>query len=234
MNNLARYENNGIELIINTSTGESFASLAGYARMSGVNYSTIRKRYERLKGSDINSIKTAEVFTQGGLQVVTLIPEELIIEWLPKDNPQMATQLMKLGVRVYLHTLAGFKVETNAVETFDLPKTYLEALKALVASEEEKSLLQSQNKVFAETIEQNKPKVEFADAIAFSDDSVEFHEFAKMIGTGRNRLMQKLRECDVLMKNSTIPYQRHVDSGFFEVSQEITPSGKLVPFALVT
>ena len=33
-NSLARYENNGIELIINTETGESFASQRGYAIMS--------------------------------------------------------------------------------------------------------------------------------------------------------------------------------------------------------
>jgi len=136
------------------------------------------------------------------------------------------------GKQVRLYFLECEKIaKAKIIKT---PQTYLEALKALVASEEEKQLLQSQNVALTKEIETNKPKVEFADAIAFSDDSVEFHEYAKMIGTGRNRLMQKLRECEVLMKNSTIPYQRWVEGGYFEVSQEITPSGKLVPFALVT
>jgi len=222
MNSLARFDNNGIELIINTSTGESFATAKGYSRMTGKDYDTIKKRCQR------GGLPSAEVPTEQGFKRGTLIPEDLIVEWLPKDNPEMATQLMRLGVRVYLHKLAGFEVTTTAVQPqFDIPKTFSEALLLAGKLQQEKEALEAQALI-------NKPKVEFADAIAFSDDSVEFHEYAKMIGTGRNRLMQKLRECEVLMKNSTIPYQRWVEGGYFEVSQEITPSGKLVPFALVT
>lgn len=36
MTNLARFENDGIELVIDTNTGEAFASQTGYARMSGL------------------------------------------------------------------------------------------------------------------------------------------------------------------------------------------------------
>lgn len=55
-----------------------------------------------------------------------------------------------------------------------------------------------------------------------------------MIGTGRNRLFRAMREADVVMKNSTLPYQKFCDAGYFEVSQEITEDGKLIPFALIT
>ncbi len=36
------------------------------------------------------------------------------------------------------------------------------------------------------------------------------------------------------MKNSTLPYQKYIDAGYFEVSQEIDDRGKTIPFALVT
>lgn len=61
MESLTRFDKGGIELIINTATGEAYASQIGYARMSGVNYSTVKKRIERLKGGDINTFKTAEI-----------------------------------------------------------------------------------------------------------------------------------------------------------------------------
>lgn len=115
-----------------------------------------------------------------------------------------------------------------------MPQDYIQALKALVVSEEEKLRLTQEKQALLKEAEENRPKVEFAEAVSFSEDSLEFGEYAKIIGTGRNRLMQKLRELNILMKNSTIPYQRYCDAGYFEVSQEITANGKLIPFALIT
>jgi hypothetical protein len=112
-NTLARFDgDNGVELIIDTVTGESFATVSGYARMSGKAKSTIS---ERLKGVALDNVKQTEIQTQGGLQAVRLISEDLITEWLPKDNPIMASQLMKIGVRVFLHKLAGFEVKSEAI-----------------------------------------------------------------------------------------------------------------------
>lgn len=110
--NLVCFEQDGIELYIDTVTGESFASKRGYARMSNKDESTIRKR---LQGYGDNLVKRVEVQTQGGLQGADLITEALVCEWLPKDNPDMATKLMRLGVRAFLHTLAGYEVSTTAV-----------------------------------------------------------------------------------------------------------------------
>jgi vacuolar-type H+-ATPase subunit I/STV1 len=35
---------------------------------------------------------------------------------LPKDNPELASQVLKLGVRLFLHTLAGFRVKSEAIK----------------------------------------------------------------------------------------------------------------------
>lgn len=111
---LQRFDQDGIELIIDTQTGESFASQAGYARMSGVDYSTIRKRVERL-GVTLEPLKRSQIETVDGFRAVTLIPEDLICQWLVKDNLELALKVMQLGVRLFLHTLAGFRVKSEAI-----------------------------------------------------------------------------------------------------------------------
>jgi len=137
-----------------------------------------------------------------------------------------------------------------------LPQNYLEALKALVEKEE---ILQSTLKLLAEEqlvkdravksaknlytkIQQDKPAVDFANDILFSDGCVSFLEFAKMIGTGRTRLFTSMREANVIMLNSTLPYQRWIDAGYFKVSEKLIqgqrPDGScydyIRPFAVIT
>lgn len=155
MTNLQRYDNDGIEIFVNTETGESCASVSGYARMAGKDKSTISRRLGAVADTPA---KTAEIQTATGFKTVSLVTEDLIAGWLPKDNPEMATKLMKLGVRVFLHKLAGYEVTTTAVST---PQTYIEALKSLVAAEEEKELmrleqelLEQENQQLAEAVDE--------------------------------------------------------------------------------
>ena len=141
---LQRFDHDGIELIIDTQTGESFASIKGYARMSGKSHNAIIMRLNRLskedskgvtsessnhpqiqtegelqggntKGVTSESSNHPQIQTEGGLQSVRLISEDLICQWLPKDNPELASQVLKLGVRLFLHTLAGFQVKSEAI-----------------------------------------------------------------------------------------------------------------------
>ncbi|BBG58009.1 hypothetical protein [uncultured phage] len=111
---LQRFDHDGIELIIDTQTGESFATVRGYARMSGKTHTTILRRLKVVTPDVLNH---AQIQTAGGLQGGALIPEDLICRWLPKDNPAMASQVLKLGVRLFLHTIAGFQVKSDAIET---------------------------------------------------------------------------------------------------------------------
>ncbi|MDJ0579047.1 hypothetical protein [Crocosphaera sp.] len=109
MPNLQRYDNDGIELIINTETGESFASVSGYARMSGKDQSTISKRLGRM-----NRLlrQEAQILTSTGSKTVALINEDTISDWIVDDNPELAKQLIKIGVRAFNHKLAGYKLTT--------------------------------------------------------------------------------------------------------------------------
>lgn len=117
MTSLTVFKNDGLEILIDTKTGESFATQAAYARMSGVSYPAVRKRVEREKGSDIFLLKTAEIITGKGLQTVTLIPADIVFDWLIEDNPSLAKAMGKAGATVYLHQIAGYKVESSAITT---------------------------------------------------------------------------------------------------------------------
>lgn len=74
---------------------------------------------------------------------------------------------------------------------------------------------------YKQQIEEQKPKVEFADHVSASENSVDMGEFAKIvqkngIKLGRNNLFSKLRELKILM-DGNLPYQQYMNAGWFEV-----------------
>ncbi len=102
-----------------------------------------------------------------------------------------------------------------------LPQTYIEALRALAdkTESEEKAVvaLQQANDV----IEENKPKVVFANSVTGSNNSVLIRQFAKALSDdgfeiGQNRIFELLREKGYLSRNNE-PYQNYVAQGLFEV-----------------
>ena len=101
-----------------------------------------------------------------------------------------------------------------------LPTTYLDALKALVISEEQKLLLENK-------VKEDAPKVEFANDISETEDLITVENFAKLLGTGRNRLYRRLRIDGYLggnPSNFNIAYQQYIDEHkqpFFKVKEKI-------------
>ena len=74
---------------------------------------------------------------------------------------------------------------------------------------------------YKQQIEEQKPKVEFADHVSASENSVDMGEFAKIvqkngIKLGRNNPFSKLRELKILM-DGNLPYQQYMNAGWFEV-----------------
>jgi hypothetical protein len=112
MTSLQRFEQDGIELVINTETGEAFATQSAVARMVDKGESTIRAFITSQK----IEVKTAKVLTTTGLKTSQLLDEKSIVACLFKYNLPMAEKFTQLGVRVGLHQLAGYKVTTTAVQ----------------------------------------------------------------------------------------------------------------------
>lgn len=116
---LARYDNDGLELIIDQSNGAVFASQKALARMCGVTPRAIRKR--KNKGGDQINVISAQAPSAGGVQGGDLFDENAIFEALEEYNPKLLVQCAKAGLRMYLHGLAGYRYEIKQ-ETPKQPK----------------------------------------------------------------------------------------------------------------
>lgn len=157
MNTLTRFDTpDGIELVIDIVSGESFATISGYARMSSKAKSTISERLVAVREEEV---KTAELVTAQGLRTVRLIPGKLARTWLVKDNPQLLEAISEAGWTTYCHISAGFKISSTAIAppptpVITTPTTYIEALEALLASEKAKELLRIENEQLIEEVEE--------------------------------------------------------------------------------
>lgn len=102
------------------------------------------------------------------------------------------------------------------------PQTYLEALKALVSSEEEKQRLAQEKKQLEQQNAKLQPKATFADAAFATDDKVDIGMSAKILnlGFGRNTLFDKIRKAGVFFANRNEPKQRFIDAGYFEMKEK--------------
>lgn len=102
------------------------------------------------------------------------------------------------------------------------PQTYLEALKALVSSEEEKQRLALEKQQLEQQNAKLQPKAAFADAAFATDDKVDIGMSAKVLklGFGRNTLFDKLRKAGVFFANRNEPKQRFIDAGYFEMKEK--------------
>ncbi len=81
-------------------------------------------------------------------------------------------------------------------------------------------------------LQQQKPKVVFAESCLASQDSVLVKDVAKLasnqgVKIGQNRLYNKLRDWGYIQKRNTQPTQRAIEAGYFEILQRNiqTPDG---------
>lgn len=100
------------------------------------------------------------------------------------------------------------------LESSAIPKSLPEALR-LAADQAEKIEALEYQKV------QDAPKVAFAEVVEGSSGKLSIGAFAKLSGKiGRNNLFKKLREAKILQADNA-PYQRYIDQGYFETSEQI-------------
>ncbi len=108
------------------------------------------------------------------------------------------------------------KLEKELQNKFTIPQTFSQAL--LLASQQAKLIELQESK-----IKEDAPKVEFANAIERSENSILIGQFAKMDGRlGQNKLFKILRDKKVLMNQGprkNEPYQKYLNQGVFELTE---------------
>ena len=88
--------------------------------------------------------------------------------------------------------------------------------------EQKDALIEARNR----QLEEQRPKVMFADAVASCDDSILMRDLAKLlcqngVEVGQNRLFCWMRENGFIFKNDTRPMQKWVDRGLFSTTVTI-------------
>lgn len=97
---------------------------------------------------------------------------------------------------------------------------------------------QKEKKLLQLKLEEQKPKVEFAEQVLQSTDTIDMKSMAKLVSKngikiGRNKLFEFLRVKDVLDKNNE-PYQDYMDREWFEVVENTFDMGFTVKITKTT
>lgn len=197
----------------------------------------------------MTSLEIAELTGKQHGHIIRDIEEQLgVLGGLSKfgdtyQHPQnkQIYKMYRLPKREVLILISGYSVQLRAkiidkleelekqvkAQTPQLPQTYLEALESLVESEKRNQALQNK-------IEQDRPKVAFADSVASSDDTISIGQLAKLlkqngIETGRKRLFDYFRKNGYLIKGKSkdynTPSQKAMEQGLFKIKEAVINMG---------
>jgi|GEM_PF-340896 len=141
------------------------------------------------------------------------------------------------------NTLKGKETRKYFIECekklYSKPKelSYEELMRdALYLADSKVKELQIENKTLNNVLEEQKPKVAFANSVGSSKDSILISAFAKAISNneftiGSHKLFEYLRNSGYLIsrgENHNLPIQKYIDNGYFEVCERVlyNPDGK--------
>ena len=174
--------------------------------------------------------------TNGGSQETRIIPEGAIYRLIVRSKLPQAEQFEKWvfdEVIPAIRQTGGYiPVSQEDSEMEILSKAFLIAQKTIETQKLRLEEETNKRMIAEQTIEENRPLVEFAEQIASSSDSIDIGAFAKLVNSeninlGRNKLYAWLRDNKYLMKGN-IPYQQYIDNEYFEVVEYTynTPYGE--------
>jgi len=148
--------------------------------------------------------------------------DPLTFEYIYLDYYKRGQKEFKLDYEQTMILVSGYSVPLrakiikrwNELEELSKPAlpSYAETLRLYASSIEENERLLLEK-------EEDKPKVEFYEAVTGSKNTIDMGTVAKVLnikGWGRNRIFELLRSEKVLQKDNQ-PYQIYVDRGYFRL-----------------
>lgn len=159
------------------------------------------------------------LYVSGQNREMWFLSEDGLYEVLMQSRKPIAKKFKK-EVKDILKSIRKHGMYAKS-ELLDNPDLLIQVATELKKEREQKRLLQAQ-------IQQQKPKVLFADAVSTSNTSILIGELAKLlkqngVNTGQNRLFSWLRDNGYLVKRKgtdyNMPTQRSMDLELFEVKE---------------
>jgi anti-repressor protein len=155
--------------------------------------------------------KKYTLLTKGGNQELTIINESGIYQLVMASKMPSAVKFKEWVTSKVLPSIR----KTGSYSVTPKPELSIEEMTLLVIQN-----MQSKIADQSRQLEEQKPKVEFADKISTIENAVSIGDYAKVIGWGQNKLFSQLRDLKIL-NDSNIPYQKFIDAGYFKVIEWI-------------
>ena len=153
------------------------------------------------KEPSFGEVSKMDTFNLNNVKVITYVLNK-------KQAIAVGAKLNNSLLMKVIDRLEELEKENN---TFVIPSTFSEAL--LLASKQAEQI-EKQNALLLE----QKPKVEFFEAVTNSKSAIDMGQVAKVLDKdiGRNKLFEILRNKKILQKDN-IPFQTYIDRGYFRV-----------------
>lgn len=198
--------------------GKDVAEILGYQRTADA----IRTHV------DSEDKGVGEIQTPGGTQTMTVINESGLYSLILSSKLPNAKQFKRWVTSEVLPSIrkhGAYLTEQKVEEVLLNPDTIIKLATQLKQEREARMQAEALN-------EANRPKVEFANAVAGSDGTISMADLAKLlkqngVRTGRDRLYNWMREHGYLMKHGVsrnTPTQRAMEAGWFKVRENVIVS----------
>jgi len=189
--------------------------LADICRVLDLRTQDVKKRLDEKGVDSINTL------TNGGEQMMLFVNEKNLYKVIMRSDKPQAEPFQDWVCGDVLPSIR----KTGSYSIQNLSRKELALM--VIQAEEENERLALENKQQTAVIEEQKPKVVFADAIVGSQSSCLVGELAKIITQngykiGQNRLFDWLRKNHFLGTSGeyyNIPNQKYVEQGLFELKK---------------
>jgi len=158
--------------------------------------------------------------TTGGIQELTIINESALYELILGSRKSEAVKFKEWVTSKVLPSIR----KTGSYSINSKPELSIEEMTLLVIQNMQSKIADQQKQ-----LEEQKPKVEFAEKIVNTNNAISVRDFGKVIGIGEKKLFEWLRDNKLLM-DSNIPYQKYVEAGYFKVIEWVLEAKNQVKF----
>ena len=172
--------------------------------------------YGFAEGVDFNPLKNEQVHQEGNRQVTRVITTHSMTLSMAKEICMIQRTDLGRQIRRYL---------IDVEQAWNTPEQIM--ARALKIADNRIQALSGTVQALETKIEEDKPKVLFAESVSAAQTSILIGELAKLINQngvdiGQQRLFKWMRDNGYLMKNGAshnMPTQRSMDAGWFEIKE---------------